>query len=57
MDGTGGGSFTSSLTGLQPYIIRIMLRPTSQCQRHCYVIITFQTLGAPPPTPVDVDPA
>ena len=57
VDGTGAGSFTSSLTGLEPYTIYYVKAYATNANGTAYGnTYTFQTGSAPPPIPVDNDP-
>lgn len=57
VDGTGGGSFTSSITGLAPYTVYYVKAYATNASGTVYGnTISFQTGGAPPPIPVDNDP-
>ncbi|MFZ1305584.1 MAG: DNA/RNA non-specific endonuclease [Ferruginibacter sp.] len=57
VDGTGAGSFTSSLTGLEPYTIYYVKAYATNANGTAYGnTYTFQTGAAPPPLPVDNDP-
>ena len=57
VNGTGAGSFASSLTGLAPYTIYYVKAYASNANGIAYCnTITFQTEGLPIPLPVDDDP-
>lgn len=57
VDGAGIGSFASNLSGLASYTTYYVKAYATNAIGTAYGnIISFQTAGAPPPTPVDDDP-
>jgi endonuclease G len=57
VDGTGGGSFTSNLSGLAAYTIYYVKAYATNAVGTAYGnTISFKTGGDPPPPPVDDDP-